>query len=222
MKPKVTPNALNLNINWALVCIQPVLTPERTKSLSTEENLSRGMQILYVSGPSWAAKRGNQSCRYKDEKKECSTQFCVQDVEDVTDVLENCSPTVICTVVSSNLSLLVSVSRQAPWQPSRVSIQASASSRWTASMWARRATPASSLMSPPAGSTDGLPRWAGKWWRTRHRQALVWLCDPRKWNERVLLCNFVWIHAHLVFSWPKHRVTNGAGDWSDSPEGKGH
>lgn len=69
MKPKVTPNALNLNTNWALVCIQPVLTPERTKSLSTEENLSRGMQILYVDGPSWAAKRGNQSCRYKDEKK---------------------------------------------------------------------------------------------------------------------------------------------------------
>lgn len=59
-------------------------------------------------------------------------------------------------------SLLVSVSPQALWQPSPVSTRASASSRWMASMWARRAMPVSSLMSQHAGSTDGLHRWGGR------------------------------------------------------------
>lgn len=41
----------------------------------------------------------------KTERKECSTPFCVQDVEDVTDVLGGCSPTVTCAAVPFKLSL---------------------------------------------------------------------------------------------------------------------
>lgn len=47
----------------------------------------------------------------------------------------------------------VFVLHQAQWQPSLASTRDSASSRSTASMSAKRVTPASSLMSQPAGST---------------------------------------------------------------------
>lgn len=121
---------------------------------------------------SWVAKTGNKVVNTKKKEECCSTQFCVQDVEDVTVIFMECAgvcyipiqlshlhDNVYCPWRLSPLFCLSSVSRQARWQPSLASTRASASSRWMASMWVRRATPASSLMSPPAGSTGDPRRW---------------------------------------------------------------
>lgn len=45
----MNPKVLNVDINWVLACMHPVLiTHERNYTISTEEHMSRGMQIAYI------------------------------------------------------------------------------------------------------------------------------------------------------------------------------
>lgn len=42
----MNPKVLNVDINWVLACMHPVLlTQERSYTISTEEHMSRGIQM---------------------------------------------------------------------------------------------------------------------------------------------------------------------------------